>query len=669
MPASYPRRPLVWITDDSPLEATYTERALGPDYEFEHFSDGSQVVERLVAGGRQPDVLLLDWVMPAMTGDEVCRFLRSHPPTATLPIIIVTASRIETADVVEGLGLGANDYVPRPFVPEELRARVDTAIRAKRLREQTAREQARLATVARLGRAFVGAEPRVENVIEALATALVGGVCDGCAIVVLPGGDRGITLARHRIREHDHLLAGFSATDPCTYEFASADEARGRLPPAYHEVIDRLGLSALTVIPFPGRGTLTGVLTAMRDGHSEPFEPDDLTTLETCVEYAAIAAENALRFGAERSTRAQLETILEQLPVAIVVAEPSGLVTRANPSALDVVPELREIQSLAELNGRIAIRSAGGGELELAQWPVTRALAGETVHAMDLELGIGDELPRVLRCSAVPLRDAHGSVAAAITVFADITAERAVALERERTVEFQRYVLGIVGHDLRTPVQTIAMGCEGIRGSTEEPAVLALVDRIDATNRRIKGLIEQLLDVTRAQLGGGIPIRRTETDLQTVIESVLSELALAYPDVDLQTELHHVRGQWDGERLAQVATNLINNAIQHGARGMPVWIETGRDGGDAVLVVRNAVRAPLTQDQVARMFAPFRTASRGARSSGLGLGLYIVSEILRGHGGGIHVESDAQVTSFTVRIPIRPSDAPDAGPSTRQLPA
>src|SRR4051812_31716303 len=77
-PAELHQRPLVWITDDSPIERAFTQRSLGSDYTFETFEDGSLVIERLAAGGRQPDVLLLDWVMPAVSGDEVCKFLRSQ---------------------------------------------------------------------------------------------------------------------------------------------------------------------------------------------------------------------------------------------------------------------------------------------------------------------------------------------------------------------------------------------------------------------------------------------------------------------------------------------------------------------------------------------------------------------------------------------------------------
>src|SRR5690606_2024380 len=111
-------------------------------------------------------------------------------------------------------------------------------------------------------------------------------------------------------------------TDPCSYTFASAQEARATLPPAYHPAIDQLGMSSLAVFAFPARSPIDGVVTVMRDGHSEPFEPEDLATITMCMEYAAMAFENGLRMEAERTARAQLETILEQLPIGIIVARP-----------------------------------------------------------------------------------------------------------------------------------------------------------------------------------------------------------------------------------------------------------------------------------------------------------------------------------------------------------
>src|SRR5690606_1378163 len=98
-----------------------------------------------------------------------------------------------------------------------------------------------------------------------------------------------------RSREHEHLLAPMAAvTDPCTHVFASADEARAVLPPAYHPAIDQIGIASLSVFAFPARSPISGVVTVMRDGTSEPFEPEDLATIGMCMEYAAMAFDNGL---------------------------------------------------------------------------------------------------------------------------------------------------------------------------------------------------------------------------------------------------------------------------------------------------------------------------------------------------------------------------------------
>lgn len=624
------RRPLIWICDDSPVESKLTERALGPEYEYEFFSDGSLVVERLAAGGRQPDVLLLDWVMPTMMGDEVCRFLRSHPATVELPVIVVTASRIETADVVQGLAVGANDYVARPFVAEELRARVDTAIRAKRLREVAKRERDRVATISRLGRAFVEARHSIEGVLDALASSLVQSLADGCAITFVASNGATIAAARHRSGRDESLLSGIALADPCVLELASTEDALARLPAAYHAAIRRFGMRALAVVPFPAQRSVIGMIAITRDGHSEPFEPDDLATIHTCIDYAAMAIENAQRFEAERSARAQLDAVFEKLPISIVLVDPDGVVTRTNPAA--------------------SVRLPAGATLTRADGPVKRALAGETVRGVEIAVD-----NTYLRCSAVPLHDARGNVIAAVSAFEDVTAERAAAAERERTLEFQQYVMGIVSHDLRNPLASIHMGCEVLRqrigGDGElEPMVL----RLQTTSSRMQRIVDQLLDVTRARLGGGIPVEPQKTDLEEVVTTVIDELALAYPDRVFQPKLEHVRGDWDPDRLAQVVSNLVGNAIQHGAAESPVWIEAAREGSHALIRVRNVTTgAPISKEQEQTIFAPFRRHPRpGTRTGGLGLGLYIANEILRAHRGQISIDSDSSTTTFTVRLPI-----------------
>lgn len=130
------KRRRIWIVDDSPLDVDRARRALAPLYEVEAFEDGSTVLERLASQNDPPDVLVLDWLMPGVTGLEVCRFLRaSGPPLCVVPVLLLTVHQ-RTQQLVEGLAAGANDFVSKPFAEAELRARVDALVRSQVLRER-----------------------------------------------------------------------------------------------------------------------------------------------------------------------------------------------------------------------------------------------------------------------------------------------------------------------------------------------------------------------------------------------------------------------------------------------------------------------------------------------------------------------------------------------------
>jgi two-component system phosphate regulon sensor histidine kinase PhoR len=132
----------VWIADDSPLDADRARRALGDGYAIEIFDDGSGVLERLASHDDTPDLLVIDWLMPGVSGLEVCRFLRaSAPPLSSLPVLLVTVHQ-RTEQVVEGLEAGANDFVSKPFAEAELRARVDALVRVQVLLEQLEQSEA-----------------------------------------------------------------------------------------------------------------------------------------------------------------------------------------------------------------------------------------------------------------------------------------------------------------------------------------------------------------------------------------------------------------------------------------------------------------------------------------------------------------------------------------------
>jgi signal transduction histidine kinase len=130
-----PEQRTVWVVDDSPLDAERTRRALSEHYAIEVFREGAAVLERL-AGGAPPDVLVLDWIMPGLSGLDVCRFIRSSSARFSRVSILMLTVHQRTEQVVEGLSAGANDYLSKPFAIEELRARVDALVRSMRLLER-----------------------------------------------------------------------------------------------------------------------------------------------------------------------------------------------------------------------------------------------------------------------------------------------------------------------------------------------------------------------------------------------------------------------------------------------------------------------------------------------------------------------------------------------------
>ena len=143
LPLPLAKRTNVWIVDDSPLDAERARLVLASQYDVQIFGDGSAVLEQL-SSQPPPDVLVLDWVMPGITGIEVCRFLRSsHRPQQQLAILLLTM-QTQTQQIVEGLEAGANDYLVKPYADPELRARVDALVRSNSLLERAQKAEARV---------------------------------------------------------------------------------------------------------------------------------------------------------------------------------------------------------------------------------------------------------------------------------------------------------------------------------------------------------------------------------------------------------------------------------------------------------------------------------------------------------------------------------------------
>ena len=225
--------------------------------------------------------------------------------------------------------------------------------------------------------------------------------------------------------------------------------------------------------------------------------------------------------------------------------------------------------------------------------------------------------------------------------------------ERNETLQLMEMLTAILGHDLRSPLNAILGSAQAIGVFSADERVKAMAARILSSGTRMTRLISDMLDLSRARIAGGIPVTPAETDLGPLLQGIVQEMKAATPGREIAMVLEgDLAGSWDADRLQQAAGNLIANALQHGRQEDPVAVRAERLHNDAVLLeVANS--GAIDPELVPHLFDPFKRQGLGERTEGLGLGLYIVQQIVRAHQGSIEVISDEGRTAFRVILPVR----------------
>jgi signal transduction histidine kinase len=224
--------------------------------------------------------------------------------------------------------------------------------------------------------------------------------------------------------------------------------------------------------------------------------------------------------------------------------------------------------------------------------------------------------------------------------------------ERSETLRLNEMFTAVLGHDLRNPLGAILMAAQLLAHQTEDEAVRQTAERMRSSGMRMSRMIDAMLDLARARLAGGIPVTPAPADFDGVVGRVLREHEVSHPGNLVEYRRSgDLNGQWDADRLAQMTSNLVSNALQYGKPGTPIEVQLDGAPRDTV-TLRIANAGAIPADVLPHIFDPFRGGQRQpGQNEGLGLGLYIVQQIVRAHHGSIEASSVNGTTVFLVSIP------------------
>jgi PAS domain S-box-containing protein len=636
----------VLLVDDQPYHLVALRSMLeDPRYELVSASSGTEALKQLLRD--EFAVILLDVVMPGMDGFETASMIRGRERTRDTPIIFLTMSATDAKAAFRGYTVGAVDFLAKPCEPEIVRAKVEVfaelhrgRLRLRRqaaeLRETEKREQAlRLAELRR------ESERRYRNLAEAVPH-----------IVFTAGPDGGVDYVNSRWFE----LTGLGQ------ERAAGWGWLGAIPEAEVEGFRRRWDAAVA------RGEPFQAQCRLRDRNGE--ERWQLCRALPELRRGHIAAWLGTFTDIHEQTEAQARAALLAEASRLLGSSLAYEQTLPHVARL-LVPQLADGCSVEVGDQRLA--SAGIDPLALDSLEAARAEARQSAQSqiagqsVIVPLVARDRTLGLLVLIAAPPRRLDDAVLATAENLADRIAlavdNMRLYREAQQAVAARDQFLQIAAHELKTPLTSLLLQLSSLTRALDRDAENCPLrerarDGLEAAARsseRIANLVEVLLDASRIS-AGRLQIERERLELAALARDVITRLGDEAVSAGCSVELRAVApvmGEWDGARIAKVLANLLANALKYG-RGRPVIVEVSAPDEDhARLCVRDhGIGLPHAYHE--RVFERFARAVSERNYGGLGLGLFIVREIVHAHGGTVAVDSNpGEGATFTVELPRR----------------
>jgi signal transduction histidine kinase/DNA-binding response OmpR family regulator len=624
----------ILIADDHPDNVTLLARYLENEgYDYVTAGDGVEAMEKTRA--ELPDLVLLDVNMPNKDGFAVLEEIRADPAIQHIPVIILTAARLDPTDIQSGLTLGADDYVTKPFDRRELMARIRTKLRVKEIEDSMRRRNRELMLLPEIGKDL---SARLD--IQELSTVLLKrtvetlGAALGYILILDPAGsfkktyrlsdspslstaDKDLPLPVHLLEEIHGSLQGLileeTQTDP-RWQALFGDQYRSAV-----------------VVPLSGRHELLGLLILAHE-EVKYFNLEHLLLLQAIASQAAIAVENAQLYASMARERGRLEAVLQSAADAILMFDDSGRLNLLNPA----------------------------GERLFTDCKARIGFALETGHGYDgfIELLEQARLAQITRSAEILWPDQRALMAIVtpveeggyVAVLQDVTHFKDV--ERVKN-EF----IASASHDLMNPIAAIS-GFSHIMAQAGplNDQQTEFVQHIQSASQNMNELVQNMLELVQIDLEA--EPKKEPVDFPELVADVQDEFQPLAKDKGLSLTFEKnsdpLTVPGDRLRLRQMVRNLIGNAVKFTPPGGTISLSIGYHENMAVFRVKDTGPG-IPQANLPFIFNRFYRAHSNSTEhvEGNGLGLAIVKSIVNQHDGQVSVESaPASGSCFSVSLPL-----------------